>query len=177
MLGSGVEAEYSCHSFTSTNPNLTIKPWCAEAATLPGPGKASSVTWLHQSVPNETTQQKKLLENTVHLVQELASDQGAENHERQRQTGVDLITLFTFYIYNILVCLDGCLQVFLTCSRGEFPFQLSCFDVRQEKHLRDNKCFNWELLVHLHGKNIKSPISWLSTAAAEKLSAVNVCGS
>lgn len=123
MLGSGVEAEHSCHSFTSANPNLTIKPWCAEAATLLGPGKASSVTWLHKSAPNETTQQEKLLEHSSPGVGTRFRP-GAENHERQRQTGVDSITLYTFYIYNILVYLDGCVQVFLTCSCGEFPFQL-----------------------------------------------------
>lgn len=99
------EAEHLCHSFTSTNKkqqqkkNLTVKPCCAEAATLMSPGKTSSVTWLHKSAPNETTQQR----------------------------GVDLITLCTFNIDNILVSLDSGLQVFLSCSRGEFPFNSFLF--------------------------------------------------
>lgn len=129
-LSSGMEAEHSRHSFNPTNPNLAIKPWRVKAATLLGPGKASSVTWLHKSAPNETTQQAKLLEHSsfqslgVFTCRNSPQIRGLKTMKRQRHRGGDLITFYTFNIYNILVSLDSC--VFLTCSCGvSFHFFLS----------------------------------------------------
>lgn len=178
-LSSGVEAEHSCHSFASTNPNLTIKPWCAEAATLLGPGKASSVTWLHKSAPNQTTQQEKLLEHSSPGVGTRFRPGGWKPWKAETDRGGFNHPLCFLHLQNFSLSwrLFASLPNVLSRRVSFSTFSFSCFDVRQEKHLRDSKCFNCELLVHLHGKNIKSLLSWLSTAATEKLSAVNVCGS
>lgn len=121
-LSSGVEAEHSCHSFASTNPNLTIKPWCAEAATLLGPGKASSVTWLHKSAPNQTTQQEKLLEHSSPGVGTRFRPGGWKPWKADTDRGGFNHPLCFLHLQNF--SLSWRLQVFLTCSRGEFPFQL-----------------------------------------------------
>lgn len=127
-------------------PNLTIKPWCTEAAPLPSVQEKPHVS------PGDTNQ----------LLMRLS-----RQHSFIPLLGVFTCCFLPLTPATFFVCLVDCKSLCALPESCLFNFFL--FFLRNTQSLKDNKHLNWKLLVHLQRKNIKSVISRMSCAAAEKL--------